>query len=97
MVMLSADMMCRRAVEFALQYYNTAYLMLLHDYMQTHGLQAILRSAEITLHKVSQTVVKQCTALAVALKAEYKSGRLGSIRQLTQATARRTSRYLVYD
>lgn len=31
MVVLSADMVCRRALEYALQYYSTACLMLLHD------------------------------------------------------------------
>ena len=54
MVVLPADMMCRRALEDALQYYSTTCLILLHKYVQTHGLQANLRSAEITLHKVSQ-------------------------------------------
>ncbi len=75
MVVLSADMMCRRALEHALQYYSTACLILLHKYVQTYGLQANLRSAEITLHKVSQTLSNnaQHYQVAVALKAEYKS------------------------
>ena len=53
MVVLSADMMCRRALEYAPQYYSTACLILLQNYVQTHGLQANLRSAEITLHSTS--------------------------------------------
>ena len=53
MLVLSADMMCRRSLEYALQYYSTTCLVLLRNCVQIHGLQANLRSAEITLHKVS--------------------------------------------
>lgn len=44
----------RRAVEYAIQHDSIACLILLHNYVQTHGLQANRRNADISLHKVSQ-------------------------------------------
>ena len=54
--MLSAIMMCTGALQYGVQYYGTACLILVlsYNFVQTHELQANLKSAEITLHKVSQ-------------------------------------------